>query len=192
MKWVLLFPLLTLAVHSYGFNTVVIDAGHGGHDRGGVPGQKIGEKALTLDVSRRVRAILNDNGLKTVMTRSDDTFIPLQTRVDIANSRKNAVFVSIHFNSAPREGASGIETYYYQRSAAALAKRIQTKVVRVSKTPSRWVRRKAYFVLRKTRIPAVLVECGFLTNRSEGNRALNPEYRQQLAEAIASAVIASQ
>src|SRR4030088_2661043 len=82
--------------------TVVIDAGHGGFDRGGVPYQRIGEKNLTLDVAQRLKRVMQASGYRVIMTRDSDVFIPLGTRVAIANSNRNAIFVSIHFNSAPR------------------------------------------------------------------------------------------
>ena len=93
--------------------TVVIDAGHGGHDRGGIPGQRVSEKEMTLDVARRLRSVLAASGYRVVMTRDSDVFVPLGTRTGIANSYRNAIFVSVHFNSATRRGASGIETYFY-------------------------------------------------------------------------------
>src|ERR1041385_681511 len=101
--------------------TVVIDAGHGGHDRGGIPGQRISEKDMTLDVARRLRSVLSASGYRVVMTRDSDIFVPLPTRVAIANSYRNAIFVCIHFNSAPRSSAGGIETYFYNRQSLALA-----------------------------------------------------------------------
>src|SRR5204863_8963026 len=76
--------------------TVVIDAGHGGYDRGGVPGQRITEKDKTLDVALRLRRILQEDGYKVIMTRDQDVFVPLGTRVTIANSYRNAIFISIH------------------------------------------------------------------------------------------------
>lgn len=168
--------------------TIIIDAGHGGHDRGGIPGQRIGEKGMTLDVARRLQSTLRQAGFRTVMTRSDDTFIPLPTRTAIANRYRDGVFVSIHFNAAPRSGASGIETYYYASSAAKLADRIHARVVRAAGTENRRVRRRGFYVLRKTRIPAVLVECGFLTNPAESNRILTAAHRQRLANAIAQGI----
>src|SRR6266853_3218824 len=93
--------------------TVVIDAGHGGHDRGGIPGQRIAEKDMTLAVAQRLRSVLSTSGYRVVMTRSTDVFVPLGGRVAIANSYRNAVFVCIHFNATGRSGASGIETYFY-------------------------------------------------------------------------------
>lgn len=168
--------------------TIVVDAGHGGFDRGGVPYQRIGEKNLTLDVAQRLASILRSNGYRVVMTRNSDDFISLGQRVSIANSQRNATFVSIHFNSASRSGANGIETYYYRGDAAALATRIHRNVVSISPSENRGIRRRGYYVLRRTNLPAVLVECGFLTNPTEGSYAQNASYRQRLAEQIARGI----
>jgi N-acetylmuramoyl-L-alanine amidase len=168
--------------------TVVIDAGHGGFDRGGIPGQRVSEKDMTLDVARRLKSVLAASGYRVVMTRDSDVFVPLGTRTAIANSNRNAIFVSVHFNSATRGGASGIETYFYSRDSLALASAIHHYVVGGAPSPSRGVRRRGYFVLRRTNIPAVLVECGFLTNPTEAGYAQNASYRQKLAEEIAAGV----
>jgi N-acetylmuramoyl-L-alanine amidase len=168
--------------------TVVIDAGHGGHDRGGIPGQRVAEKDMTLDVALRLRNILSASGYNVVMTRSSDVFIPLAGRVAIANSYRNAVFVCIHFNATPRSGASGIETYFYSRDSLPLASAIHYYVAGGAPTENRGVRRRGYYVLRKTNIPAVLVECGFLTNPTEAAYAQAGSYRQKLAEEIAAGV----
>src|SRR5438477_12197909 len=87
------------------FTTVVIDAGHGGFDHGGIPGQRVSEKDMTLDVAQRLKSVLAASGYRVVMTRDSDVFVPLGTRTAIANSNRNAIFVSIHFNSATRGGA---------------------------------------------------------------------------------------
>ena len=168
--------------------TVVIDAGHGGHDRGGIPGQRVAEKDMTLDVALRLRNILSANGYNVVMTRSTDVFIPLGGRVAIANSYRNAVFVCIHFNATPRSGASGIETYFYSRDSLPLASAIHYYVAGGAPSENRGVRRRGYYVLRKTNIPAVLVECGFLTNPTEAAYAQSASYREKLAEEIAAGV----
>jgi len=191
MKWLFLLPLLAFVGSASAFNTVVIDAGHGGHDRGGISGQRACEKDLALDVARRLRTILENDGVKTVMTRSDDTFIPLPQRVAIANASRDALFVSIHFNSALRSSAMGCETYFYNPTAAGVAARVQTQLMRVESGENRGVKRRAYYVLRNTRIPAVLAECGFLTNRSEAAQCEQPVHRQDLAKAIATAIEAS-
>ena len=168
--------------------TVVIDAGHGGHDRGGIPGQRIAEKDMTLDVAQRLRNVLAASGYRVVMTRDSDVFVPLGTRVAIANSYRNAIFVCVHFNATKRMGASGIETYFYSRDSLPLASAIHHFVVGGAPSASRGVRRRGYYVLRKTSIPAVLVECGFLTNPTEAAYAQTASYRQKLAEEIAAGV----
>ena len=164
---------------------VVIDAGHGGYDRGGIPRQRVAEKTINLDVAQRLRAVLEAAGYRVIMTRDRDVFVPLPARVAIANSYRNAVFVCIHFNAAPRVSANGIETYFYSRESLPLASAIHYYVARGAPSPNRGVRRRGYYVLRKTAIPAVLVECGFLTNPTEAQYAQTAYYRQKLAEEIA-------
>jgi N-acetylmuramoyl-L-alanine amidase len=168
--------------------TVVLDAGHGGFDRGGVPGQRISEKDKTLDVAQRLRRILVASGYRVIMTRDSDVFIPLGTRVAIANSYRGAVFVSIHFNCASRVGANGIETYYYRGDSASLAASIHRNVVSSATSENRGIRQRGFYVLRRTTIPSVLVECGFLTNPTEGRLAQTTDYRQRLAEQIARGI----
>ena len=168
--------------------TVVIDAGHGGYDRGGIPGQRVSEKDMTLDVARRLRSVLAASGYRVVMTRDSDVFVPLGTRTAIANSYPNAIFVSVHFNSAPRSSAGGIETYFYNRQSLALASAIHHYVAGGAPSENRGVRRRGYFVLRRTNMPSVLVECGFLTSPSEAAYVQNASYRQKLAEEIAAGV----
>src|SRR5213596_520841 len=168
--------------------TVVIDAGHGGHDRGGIPGQRVAEKNMTLDVAQRLRNVLAASGYRVVMTRDSDVFVPLPTRVAIANSYRDAIFVCIHFNSAKRVGADGIETYFYSRDSLPLASAVHYFVAVGAPSPNRGVRRRGYYGLRKTRVTAVLVECGFLTNPTEAQYVQNASYRQKLAEEIAAGV----
>ena len=186
-----LLLFLAFTSSAFAYNTVVIDAGHGGHDRGGIPGQRACEKDYTLDVAKRLNALLKQEGIRTVMTRSDDTFIPLPTRVAIANAQHGAIFVSIHFNSAIRRGADGFETYYYSPKAAPIAGRIQAQLMKCTHIENRKVKRRAFYVLRKTRVPSVLAECGFLTNPAEAARCQQPAHRQELADALANAVKAS-
>jgi len=171
------------------FSTVVIDAGHGGHDRGGIPGQRASEKEAALGVALRLERILRASGLHTVMTRDGDYFVSLPGRVAISNEHLGAVFVCIHFNSATREGAMGIETYYYSPRSYALAAAIHRSVVLAAGTPDRNIRQRGYYVLRYNRNIAVLVECGFLTNHIEAARAQTGEYLDRLAQAIAAGVL---
>jgi N-acetylmuramoyl-L-alanine amidase len=172
------------------FSTVVIDPGHGGFDRGGIPSNIIPEKGVALDVARRLRAYLADAGFRTVMTRSSDTFVTLDERVAIANRQRRAIFVSIHFNSARRRGANGIETFYGSAKAKRLASLIQRYAMKTTSGENRGIKKARFYVLRKSRIPAVLIECGFLTNPQDARRAARPAYRDQLARQIARAISA--
>jgi len=167
---------------------VVIDAGHGGFDRGGIPRQRVPESMMNLDVAQRLRAVLQAYGYRVVMTRDSDVFIPLGTRVAIANSYRDAIFVCIHFNATPRSAASGIETYFYSSQSLSLASAIHYYVAGGAPSANRGVRRRGFYVLRNTRIPAVLVECGFLTNPTEAQYAQSSAYRQKLAEEIGRGV----
>lgn len=185
----ILFVLL-LAGPAMARPVIVIDAGHGGQDRGGGPGQRIPEKPYVLDIALRLRNALKEAGYQTVMTRSGDYFVGLGARCAVANSRRGSVFVSVHLNSGQREGANGIETYYYSGQSAGLAAAIHTRVLRAAGTEDRRVRRRGYYVLRNTRGIAVLCECGFLTNRAEASRLLTAAHRERLARAIAAGVIA--
>jgi N-acetylmuramoyl-L-alanine amidase len=171
------------------YTTVVIDPGHGGFDPGGIPGQRVPEKIMTLDVSLRLKPLLEKAGYKVVMTRNTDVFVPLGTRVAMANSYPNSIFVCIHFNSATRSGANGIETYFYSTESAPLAASIHSAVVGAAPSENRGVRRRGYFVLRKTIVPAVLVECGFLTNPTEAQYVQSSDYRQKLAQEIARGIL---
>ena len=167
---------------------VVIDAGHGGFDRGGIPRQRVPESMMNLDVAQRLKAILQSQGYRVVMTRDSDVFIPLGTRVAIANSYRDAIFVCIHFNATPRSAASGIETYFYSSQSLPLASAIHYYVAGGAPSANRGVRRRGFYVLRNTRIPSVLVECGFLTNPTEAQYAQSAAYRQKLAEEIGRGV----
>lgn len=180
---------LTNPLEAAKFSTVVIDAGHGGFDRGGIPGQRVSEKAMALDVAQRLAKKLRSAGYRVVMTRDSDVFLPLGERVRIANSYRDAIFVCVHFNSATRAGANGIETYYYSSQSAALAANIHRQVVAGTSTDNRGIRRRGYYVLRRAANPAVLVECGFLTNPSESKLALQSSYRDRLARQIANGVM---
>ena len=171
------------------FTTVVVDAGHGGKDNGAYRRYGPPEKIVALDVAQRLERNLRESQLKTVMTRSSDVFIPLNDRVAIENSQKNAIFVSIHFNDSRRRGVHGFETYYHSGTSAELANRIQSKLMTIPHSMNRGVHTANFRVLRLAYYPAVLVECGFLSNRSEGNQARDAEYRELLSERIAEAIV---
>ncbi len=175
---------------SHSFSTVVIDAGHGGHDPGGIPENIIPEKGVALDVAQRLQKHLEAAGLRTVMTRTDDTFITLGERVRIANAEKDAIFVSVHFNAALRLEARGIETFYGSTASAPLARLIQRNLLTVTVNPdNRPVRHATFWVLRETKLRAVLAECGFLTNKEDTALAQHEEHREKLAAQMATAIL---
>src|SRR5438034_3464450 len=171
------------------FDTVVVDADHGGKDNGAYRRYGPTEKMATLDVAQRLERKLRESQVKTVMTRSSDVFIPLNDRVAIENSQKKAIFVSIHFNDSRRRGIHGFETYYHSGDSFDLANRIQGKLMTIPHSTNRGVHTANFRVLRLAYYPAVLVECGFLSNRSEGNQARDWEYRELLADRIAEAIV---
>src|SRR5213592_956723 len=121
------------------FTTVVVDAGHGGKDSGAYRRSGPPEKVVTLDVAQRLERKLRESQLKTVMTRSSDTFIPLDQRVNIENSQKSAIFVSIHFNDSRKRGIHGYETYYHSSVSSELADRIQGKLMTIPHSGNRGV-----------------------------------------------------
>src|SRR6266478_4077224 len=174
---------------SKSFSTVVVDAGHGGKDSGAY--RKFGgaEKIATLDVAKRLERKLHESQLKIVMTRSTDVFIPLEERVAIENAQKNSIFVSIHFNDSRRRGIHGFETYYHSANSIDLAHGIQSKLLTIPQSANRGVHTANFRVLRLAKYPAVLVECGFLSNRLEGGEARDAEYREALADRIAEAIV---
>lgn len=174
---------------SHTFGTVVVDAGHGGKDSGAWRRSGPPEKVVALDVALRVNEKLRDSQLKTVLTRNNDVFIPLDTRVAIGNQQDNAIFVSIHFNDSGRSGVQGFETYYHSPYAFDLAAAIERNLATIPGTTNRGIHTARFRVLRNLRYPSVLVECGYLSNRSERRDAASPDYREQLADKIAEAIV---
>jgi N-acetylmuramoyl-L-alanine amidase len=174
---------------SKSFNTVVVDAGHGGKDSGAYRRYGGAEKIATLDVARRLDRKLRESQLDTVMTRSRDVYISLDRRVEIENKQKNSIFVSIHFNDSRRRGIHGFETYYHSPASMELANRIRSKLMTIRRSANRGVHFANFRVLRLANYPAVLVECGFLSNRREGGEARDAEYREVLADKIAEAIV---
>ncbi len=171
------------------FTTVVVDAGHGGKDNGAFRRYGGAEKLATLDVAKRLERKLRESQLRTVMTRSSDVFVELDERVRIENSQTNAVFVSIHFNDSRKRGIHGFETYYHSSTSRDMAQRIQQHLLTIPHSANRGVHFANFRVVRNARCPSVLIECGFLSNRTEGGEARDSEYRELLADKIAQALV---
>lgn len=171
------------------FQTVIIDPGHGGNDLGAADSY-VYEKHINLDVSRRLERSLKEAGFKTVMTRSKDEFIALSERSSTANRYRNAIFVSVHFNSSYRVAALGIETFYRTAESEKLAQLVQKELIKNIGATDRGVKTANFAVLRNTKHPAVLVEGGFVSNKDERSAMTDPLYRQVVADSIARGVIA--
>ena len=190
--------------------TVVLDPGHGGHDKGQV--SRYGaEKDFALDVARKLRTILQAKGLRVIMTREGDYFVPLEVRAKIANSARNSIFVSIHFNATNDDpNATGFEIFSFTPRGApstsdgnvaarsfnmqpgssvdaqsmALSACIYHSVLGQLREYDRGIKRARFAVLRLTKVPAVLIEGGFLTERGESKLISNKDWRAKLAGAI--------
>lgn len=172
------------------FSTVVLDAGHGGHDPGAA-WYGLREKKLCLDVAQRVERLLKARGMKVVMTRRSDSFVSLDRRTQIANGYSRAVFVSIHFNANRKTSIAGMEGYYRSSNGKVLARSILRSMDRRVTGKNRGVFSRNFKVLRSTKATAVVIECGYLSNRTEANRCATSSHRQAIAEGIAAGIMAT-
>lgn len=172
------------------FSTVIVDAGHGGFDRGGRPVSGAPEKVLALDTAKRLAKLLRSKGFRVIETRTRDVFVPLGARTAVSNRTGNSIFVSVHYNWAPRRGARGIEIYYFSPRSWRLASNILRQTTRAYPTENRGVKRARFYVLRMNRRPAVLCELGFVSNPQDNQYLQNRTYRQRLAERIADGIVA--
>jgi N-acetylmuramoyl-L-alanine amidase len=191
--------------------TIVLDPGHGGYDKGAASTFGV-EKNFALDVARQLRPLLQAKGFKVVMTRETDVFIPLEVRARIANQTKDSIFVSIHFNATnSNPHATGFEIFSLTPRGApstnddSLALRfvnmqagspMEAQSFELAATVyhsmcghflqefDRGIKRARFAVLRRTQIPAILVEGGFLSETGDAKQIADPEWRKQLAESI--------
>ncbi len=180
----------TLSISSPGgFSTVVIDAGHGGKDNGGRSRSGIMEKDVALDTAQRLRPILQRAGFRTVMVRSDDTFVELDDRVTLANRYPDGVLVSIHYNATGGSGPTGVETFYWRTDSQGLAARVERRLAAATSMEYRGVTRRVLRLTHNPQIPSILCECGFLTNPGEASRISDGAFRQRIAEGIAEGIV---
>lgn len=169
---------------------VVIDPGHGGKDPGAVGIGGMQEKHVVMAISDEVARILEQQGIQVKLTRSNDYFISLQGRTEMANRMDADLFVSIHANSAGmnKPHVSGLETYYFQ-NGQNLATVIHRNILRQVDVNDRKVRQARFYVLRTSNMPAVLVETGFVTGTEDAAKLRNPAYQKQMAKGIAYGII---
>lgn len=176
---------------------VVIDPGHGGEDPGKVGVNDALEKEINLQISQKLKALLEAEGIEIVMTREDDN-VPdgkredLQQRVDLINETKPSIVVCIHQNSYGDADVKGAQVFYYKSSADAekAAQILQEELKTVDPDNTRAIKANdTYYILKKTEVPAVIVECGFLSNYEEAEKLVLEEYQDQIASAICAGII---
>ncbi|MDM3848955.1 MAG: N-acetylmuramoyl-L-alanine amidase [Aphanizomenon gracile PMC627.10] len=169
---------------------VIIDPGHGGKDSGAIGIGGVLEKDVILPISKRIAEVLERNGIQVIMTRDSDYFVTLPGRVTMAQRANADLFVSIHANSAgaSRPEVSGLETYHYD-SGLTLAQIVHSKILQSLNVRDRKVRKARFYVLRKTSMPSILVETGFLTGRDDVAKLRTSAYQNQMAEAIAQGIL---
>lgn len=170
-----------------GIKKIVIDPGHGGNDVGAIRGD-ITEKEITLDVSKRVRNILEKKGYKVEMTRDNDKTVSLQDRVAFSESEHPDIFVSVHVNSSEKPEITGIETHYYRQESMSLAQTVHAALASNIKTNNRGLFKSKFYVINHTTAPAILVEIGFISNDGERAELVSDKRKQATAKAIAEGV----
>ena len=172
-----------------GYN-IVLDPGHGGKDPGalGVNGEK--EKNLTLDIAKTIAQKLRNEGATVMLTRSNDTYVSLENRVNFSESYWTHAFISLHYNAFSLGASNGIGTYYYSnQSDYQLAQEIQTALEKHSNLRSRGINHDTYYVLRENKDPSVLVELGFITNPNDLATIQSDSHASNVANAITEGLI---
>lgn len=177
------YVLTRAAVNNRDHYVVYIDPGHGGSDPG-ASGNGIIEKELNLQLAIKVRDKLRSQDVEVVMSREDDVYVSLQERAMQANSVTPDAFVSIHNNSFDGSSANGIETFYTKSIDKSLADGIQSRLIANTNAANRGVKLGKLYVTRKTTMPAVLVEGGFMTNPTEAEKLKTDSYQEAIANAI--------
>lgn len=177
---------------------IVIDPGHGGDDFGTYTKTKPRrhEKNLTMQTSMMLKEHLERMGYTVILTRRTDVAVPLPNRVTLATRQRGHLFVSVHCNSAPSADAHGIEVFYYRppktdgraRESSKLAEAALHSVLQTTGAKSRGVKHGDFCVIRDATMPAILVECGFLTNDEEAEKMKNPRYLNNVARGVAEGI----
>ncbi|AFZ03688.1 N-acetylmuramoyl-L-alanine amidase [Calothrix sp. PCC 6303] len=169
---------------------VIVDPGHGGKDSGAPGLGGLLEKDVVLPIGKRVAAILEQNGINAVITRDADYFVDLKPRVALAERVNATLFVSIHANSVDRRpDVNGLEVYYYD-SGYNLAEAVRKSILQSIPTiKDRGTRKARFYVLRKSSMPSILVETGYMSGREDNPRLGTKAYQDQMADAIARGIL---
>lgn len=171
---------------------VMVDPGHGGPDPGAVGVGGLQEKVIVMAISQEVASLLEQQGVQAVLTRTGDYDFDLEPRVAMAERMNANLFVSIHANaiSLSRPDINGLETYYFSGpSSGRLAQLIHNSILQGVDVQDRGVRTARFYVLRRTSMPSVLIEVGFVTGRDDAVKLSNPAYQSQMAQAIARGIL---
>ena len=173
---------------------ILIDAGHGGWDPGKIAGKNIFEKDINLSIAKKLQEYLEQSGAFVFMTRATDTALSnkkmsdMRNRREISNQTKADMMLSIHQNSFVREKANGAQVFYYKDSSDGknLAECIQKEIKKNADENNNHVAQtnSDYYILRKIKIPSVIIECGFLSNNNERQKLLDDKYQNKIAWAI--------
>lgn len=176
---------------------IILDAGHGGSD-GGTQGNGMNsdlvEKDINLAVVLRMKKILEDLGSEVVLTRESDDTLSLDERVEIANSNEADLFVSIHCNYYEDDASiRGLECYYYEESDCGkqLAEEILEKIKESGNADTRNAKESNFYVLKRTKVPAVLIELGYLSNVKESKLLADEQYQETLAEELVKGIVSA-
>jgi N-acetylmuramoyl-L-alanine amidase len=176
---------------------ILLDAGHGGFDIGAkLKFPRVEEKQITLQIAYLAKKYLDQMGYRVVLSRTKDTFIPLKRRVYMANKSNAELFISFHFNSCPNKNIHGIEIFYHGncknknrvKDSKKLADVILSRMIYRTRASSRGVKNGNFCVIRDTKMPAVLIEGGFVTNNKELSKLRQRSYLDQLARGIAEGI----
>ncbi|MEZ3506845.1 MAG: N-acetylmuramoyl-L-alanine amidase, partial [Lachnospiraceae bacterium] len=170
---------------------VVLDAGHGGED-GGTVEQAATEKEINLAVVLKLKELLEEQGIRVVLTRDKDIFMKLEERVQIANGEKADLFISIHCNYYEKDSSIyGLECYYCKSGEEGkhYAEKIMETIEESKNIVSRNVKPADYYILKNTTVPAVLVEIGYLSNYNERNQLMSEEYQEKLAGELVKGIV---
>ena len=180
-------PVITKPSEISGKHKVVVDAGHGGSDVGATR-NGAHEKFITLDVAKRVEKLLKEQGYDVLMTRTGDTYVSLQDRVQMSEDSEPDIFVSIHVNSSTSDSSKGVETHYYHQESIPLAQAVHASLASSIDSPNRGLFKSKFYVINHTTDPAILVEIGFISNTSERAALLSDSRKQATAKAIVEGI----
>ncbi|KAB7707412.1 SH3 domain-containing protein [Bacillus aerolatus] len=164
--------------------TIVLDPGHGGKDPGATSMKGTFEKYLTMQTSQLLYQKLTKAGATVILTRSNDSYVSLPSRVSASNHLKADAFISIHYDSTYHAGANGFTTYYKHGYQETLAKSVNKELTRTLPLKDRGTRQGDYYVIRENSQPAILLELGYLSNPREGSLIVTTPYQESVTNSI--------